>query len=81
MWGAAVIGGLISLLSSLALWLNMAWAYPFTLFTSGYLLSYSLMTIGNAIYRNPYEAIPVVILIITLLQSFPFILRQCRDRM
>lgn len=73
---ASLITGITSLVTSFALWTRTAWAYGFSLFTSGILFIYHLMNLGKAIDQNSYEIIPIVIVLIVILQSFPFLLRR-----
>lgn len=73
---AGFLSGLAALISSLSLWTRRAWAYGFALFSSGLLFCYNLQEMGSAIYRNPYETIPMVIILIVVLQSFPFLLKK-----
>lgn len=73
---AGFLTGLAALISSLSLWTRIAWAYGFSLFTSGLLFCYNLLEMGSAIYRNPYETVPMVIILIIVLQSFPFLLKR-----
>ncbi len=73
---ATIIAGLTSFISSFSLWTRAAWAYGFTLFTSGILFSYHLLSLGPAIQRNSYEIIPIILVLIVILQSFPFLLRR-----
>lgn len=73
---ASVITGITSLFSSFALWMRTAWAYGFTLFTCGIVFIYQLMSLGKAIHQNSHEIIPIVIVLIVILQSFPFLLRR-----
>jgi uncharacterized membrane protein (DUF2068 family) len=71
-----IIAGITSLISCLALWTRASWAYGFTLFTAGILFSYHLSMLGPAIHHNSYEIIPIIIVLIVILQSFPFLLRR-----
>ncbi|MTI87388.1 MAG: hypothetical protein FH748_05405 [Balneolaceae bacterium] len=75
------IAGGLSLISCITLWLRVNWAYAFTLFSSGFIFCYQLTGMGQAIFRNPYETIPMVIILIVLLQSFPFQIRQSTRHM
>ncbi|HET8865047.1 MAG TPA: hypothetical protein VFM80_05055 [Gracilimonas sp.] len=72
----SIIAGFASIVSSFSLWTRATWAYGFTLFTSGFLFSYHLLGLGPAIQQNSYEIIPIVIVLIVILQSFPFLLRR-----
>ncbi|MBO6585048.1 MAG: hypothetical protein JJ953_02975 [Gracilimonas sp.] len=74
--GTSIIVGVASLLSSFSLWPRASWAYGFSLFTSGILFSYHLMNLSSAIHQNSYEIIPIVLVLVVILQSFPFLLRR-----
>lgn len=73
---AGIISGILSLIAAWALWLRAHWAYGFTLIVSGLLFSYNLIGLGEAIYINPYHAIPMVFILIVILQSAPFLMRR-----
>ena len=73
---AGVIVATASLVSSFSLWSRASWAYGCTLFTTGLLFSYLLIKLSAAIYQNSYEIIPIVLILIVLLQSFPYLLRR-----
>lgn len=73
---ASLISGFTAIISSFALWTRTAWCYGFTLFTSGVVFMYHLMSLGKAIHQNSYEIIPIVIVLIIILQSFPYLLRR-----
>lgn len=75
-FATGLIIGVASLISSFTLWTRVKWAYGFSIFTSGLLLSYNLLEMGGAIARNPYETIPMIIILVVVLQSFPFLLKQ-----
>ncbi|MEQ8524036.1 hypothetical protein [Gracilimonas sp.] len=72
----SIIVGATSLISSFSLWTRASWAYGFTLFTSGILFMYHLMNLSEAILQNSYEIIPIVLVLVVILQSFPFLLRR-----
>lgn len=72
----ALIAGLMSIIGGVAMWLRMNWAAALNLCVSGMLFCLNLESVGSAIYRNPYEAVPPVIILVVLLQSFPFLMRQ-----
>lgn len=74
--GISLIAGITSLISCFSLWTRAAWAYGFSLFTCGILFSYHLLSLAPAIQRNSYEIIPIVLVLIVILQSFPFLLRR-----
>ncbi|MEP1152637.1 MAG: hypothetical protein ABJH08_12995 [Balneola sp.] len=68
--------GLVSLFSGLVMWMRVHWAFSFSLFTSGLLMAFNLNNLGRAIYDNPTEAIVMAIILIIVLQSLPFSIRQ-----
>lgn len=74
--GAGLITGILSLIASWALWIRASWAYGFTLLGAGFIFSYNLISLGETIYETPYHAIPMVIIVIVMLQSFPFLMRR-----
>ncbi|MEO9885633.1 MAG: hypothetical protein ABJR05_09770 [Balneola sp.] len=68
--------GLTSLFSGFVMWMRVHWAFSFSLFTSGLLMAFNLNNLGRAIYENPTEAIIMAIILIIVLQSLPFSIRQ-----
>lgn len=68
--------GLVSLFSGLVMWMRVHWAFSFSLFASGLLMAFNLNNLGRAIYDNPTEAIVMAIILIIVLQSLPFSIRQ-----
>lgn len=68
--------GLVSIFSGLVMWMRVHWAFSFSLFTSGLLIAYNLNNLGRAMYDNPTEAIIMAIILIVVLQSLPFSIRQ-----
>lgn len=73
---AGFIGGVLSLITSLFLWTRVSWAHGLSLFTSGLIMSYALTELGGILNRNPYHSIPLVLLVIVVLQSMPFLIRK-----
>lgn len=73
---AGFIAGFISLIASWALWMRAPWAHGFTILLTGFLFSYNLISLGETLAEAPYHAIPLVIILIVLLQSLPFLLRN-----
>ncbi|MEQ9309038.1 MAG: hypothetical protein RLN90_06250 [Balneolaceae bacterium] len=73
---AGLITGVLSLIASWALWIRANWAYSFALLGAGFIFSYNLISLGETIYETPYHAIPMVIILIVMLQSFPFFMRK-----
>ena len=76
MYISQLLIGLLSLFSGLVMWMRVHWAFSFSLFTSGLLMAYNLNNMGRAIYENPTEAIIMAIILIVVLQSLPFSIRQ-----
>ena len=68
--------GLISVFSGLVMWMRVHWAFSFSIFTSGLLIAYNLNNLGRAMYENPTEAIIMSVILIVVLQSLPFSIRQ-----
>lgn len=68
--------GLISIFSGLVMWMRVHWAFSFSIFTSGLLIAYNLNNLGRAMYDNPTEAIIMAIILIVVLQSLPFSIRN-----
>jgi hypothetical protein len=73
---AGAVTGLISLFTSWVLWMRVSWAYSFAMLTAGLLFAYNLLALGEVIYTNPYHAIPMVLILIVMLQSIPFLMRR-----
>lgn len=69
-------GGVISLMTGLVMWLRVSWSPGLALFTSGLLISHQLGNMGRLIYTNPVEAVAAAIILIILLQSFPYLIRR-----
>jgi len=76
MYISQLLIGLLSLFSGLVMWMRVHWAFSFSLFTSGLLMAFNLNNLGRAIYENPTEAIIMAIILIIVLQSLPFSIRQ-----
>lgn len=76
MYISQLLIGLLSLFSGLVMWMRVHWAFSFSLFTSGLLMAFNLNNMGRAIYENPTEAIIMAIILIVVLQSLPFSIRQ-----
>ena len=68
--------GLISVFSGFVMWMRVHWAFSFSIFTSGLLIAYNLNNLGRAMYENPTEAIIMSVILIVVLQSLPFSIRQ-----
>lgn len=68
--------GVVSILSAILMWVRVHWAFGFTLFTSGLLMAFNLTNLGRAIYDNPTKGIIMVVILIVVLQSLPFLIRK-----
>ncbi len=77
----AFIACIASWVSSFALWTRASWAYGCSLFTSGLLFSLHLINLGSALQQNSFEIIPIIIVLIVILQSFPYLLRRSHRSM
>lgn len=75
---ASFITGTMTLIASWVLWVRASWAYGFTLLVAGLLFSLNLIELGEIIYSDPYQAIPMVIILIVMLQSTPFLIRRAQ---
>lgn len=78
---AGMIAGILSLIGFAMLWLRASWAYGFCLFTSGILFSYTLMELAGVIFFNPTHAIPMVLILFVVLQTFPFLMRHTQRQL
>src|SRR5690554_4528482 len=68
--------GIVAVFSGVAMWLRLTWAPNIALFSSGLLIAHTLNNMGKAIYDNPVQAIIMVIILIIMFQSFPFLMRS-----
>ena len=73
---AGIITGTLTVFASWMMWIRVNWAYGFAMFIAGLLFCYNLSGLGAVIYSNPYHAIPMVIIVIVILQSIPFLIRR-----
>ena len=73
-----VFTGLACWISAWSLQRNASWENGWCMFTFGLLLYGSLNSMGPAIYQNPVRVIPMVIIILVVLQSFPFLITNNR---
>ncbi len=71
-----IFSGLAALIASWALWLRASWAAGWGLFTMGLLLYGNVESMGPAIYSHPAKAIPMVVIVLVVMQSFPFLIRN-----
>ena len=73
---AGIIAGSFSLVSAVMLWMRTNLAYGFSLFTGGILLGYSLMELADVTFIAPMHAIPLVLVLFVVMQTFPFLIRR-----
>lgn len=71
-----LIGGIGSLVSSFGLFMRVRWINGMALFTSGLLLCYSMESLSHILKDNPYQSIPLVLMIIVILQSFSYLMKS-----
>ena len=71
-----LIGSICSIITGFGLFMRVRWIYGFALFTSGLLFCYSIENIGSILESAPYEIIPLVLIILVILQSFPFLIKK-----
>ncbi len=68
--------GIAALVSSWALWARVSWGPGWAMFTLGLLLYGNIISLGPAIYQHPARAIPMIVIVLVVLQSFPFLIRR-----
>ena len=73
---AGIITGTMSLISSALLWMRVTLAYGFSLFTSGIMFGYTMMELSEVVFSSPMHAIPLVLILFVVMQTFPFLLRR-----
>jgi len=73
---AQLVVGLVSILSSFAMWMRVSWASSLAIFNSGLLIAFNLNNMGQAIYANPVRAIIMAVILIIMFQSFSFLMRS-----
>lgn len=73
---AGIITGILSLVSSVMLWMRTNLAYGFSLFTGGLILGYSLMELADVVFYSPMHAVPLVLVLFVVMQTFPFLVRR-----
>lgn len=73
---AGILSGLMSITGAIALWIRTGWAYGFCLFTSGMLFSYTLLELADVVFFSPAHAIPMVLILFVVMQTFPFLIRK-----
>lgn len=75
---AHVFTGLSCFIASSALWVRASWAAGWSMFTFGMLLYGNLHSIGLVITEEPAQTIPMIIIVLVVMQSFPFLIRETR---
>lgn len=75
---ARFFAGLASLIACWTLWARISWSAGWCMFTLGLLLYHNIYALGATIHSRPAEAIPMIIIILVVMQSFPFLMKQTR---
>lgn len=70
--------GIASFIASWTLWSRASWGAGWCMFTVGLLIYHNVQALGPAIHNRPASAIPMVIILLVVMQSFPFFLRNTR---
>lgn len=73
---AHLFTGVASLVASWALWARTPWSAGWGIFTMGMLLYGNITSMGVAIFEHPARAIPMVIIVLVVMQSFPFMMKN-----
>ena len=73
---AQLFAGLSSFVAAWALWSRVTWGPGWCMFTLGLLLYGNIDSMGPAIYNQPAQAIPMVIIVLIVMQSFPFLIKS-----
>lgn len=73
---AHFFAGLSCFIASWALWARTSWAAGWGLFTMGLILYGNVSSMGSAIYNHPVRAIPMIIIVLVVMQSFPFMMKN-----
>lgn len=71
-----ILAMVLCLFSGVSLWSRAVWTYGFSLFTSGLLFGMNLFNLSAAIQENSFHIIPIVLILLILMQSFPFLIRH-----
>lgn len=75
---AQLFTGLACLIASWALWARADWGAGWGLFTSGLLLYGNIISLGPAIYQHPARAIPMVVIVLVVMQSFSYLIKNTK---
>lgn len=70
--------GLASFIAGWTLWARAPWSAGWCMFTLGLLIYHNVHALGAAIHSRPASAIPMVIILLVVMQSFPFFLKNTR---
>lgn len=70
------ITGMSSLIAGFAQWGRKPWAAGWSMFTLGLLLYANINSMGKALFNQPILALPMVFIVLVVLQSFPYLIRQ-----
>lgn len=73
-----LFAGLSCFISAWALWSRISWAAGWSMFTFGMLLYGNIQSIGTTIIQAPAQTIPMILIILVVMQSFPFLIRETR---
>lgn len=73
---AHLFAGLASFIASWSLWSRVTWGPGWCMFTLGLLLYGNIDSMGPAIYNQPAQAIPMIIIVLVVMQSFPFLIKS-----
>lgn len=70
--------GLACIIAGWALWIRASWAAGWCMFTFGMLLYGNLYSIGTVITEDPAQTIPMIVIVLIVMQSFPYLIRETR---
>lgn len=70
--------GLASFIAYWTLWARATWSAGWCMFTLGLLIYHNVHALGPAIHNRPASAIPMIIILLVVMQSFPFLIRNTR---
>lgn len=70
--------GIASFIAGWTMWARATWSAGWCMFTLGLLIYHNVQALGPAIHNRPASAIPMVIILLVVMQSFPFFLRGTR---
>lgn len=68
--------GLSCLVSAAVLWSRASWGAGWCLFTFGLLLYGNLQSIGSHITEAPAQTIPMIVIVLVVMQSFPYLIKE-----